>query len=97
VDELVRQFLDDSIDVLRDLSTAVRRGDVHAFREQAHALRSSAANVGARGIYEMCLAWRQIDAATLRAEGTDDIRALQEEFDRVRAVFEPGTVHSAAA
>jgi two-component system sensor histidine kinase RpfC len=84
VDDLVRQFLDDSIEVLRDLSAAVRAGDVNAFREQAHALRSGAANVGARTIYEMCLAWRQIDAFGLRSEGGRHVSDLRVEFDRVR-------------
>jgi two-component system sensor histidine kinase RpfC len=84
VDDLVQQFLDDSIDVLRDLAEAVRRGDVDSFREQAHALRSGAANVGARSIYEMCLAWRQIDAGALRADGAKNVGDLRAEFDRVR-------------
>jgi len=75
--------------VLRDLARAVRQDDVAAFHEQAHALRSGAANVGARGIYEMCLAWRQIDANELRTQGADHVRALEAEFDRVRAAVQP--------
>jgi two-component system sensor histidine kinase RpfC len=89
VEDLVQQFLDDSIVVLRDLSRAARAGDATAFREHAHALRSGAANVGARGVYEMCLAWRQIDADTLRDEGSDRVHALEAEFGRVREALQP--------
>jgi two-component system sensor histidine kinase RpfC len=89
VEDLVQQFLDDSIEVLRDLSRAARAGDATAFREHAHALRSGAANVGARGVYEMCLAWRQIDADTLRDEGSDRVHALEAEFGRVREALQP--------
>jgi two-component system sensor histidine kinase RpfC len=96
-DDLVQQFLDDSIDVLRDLAQAARGADVNAFREQAHALRSGAANIGARRIYELCLAWRNIDAQTLRAEGTEDVRTLEAEFDRVRAALQPPAIHDVAA
>jgi two-component system sensor histidine kinase RpfC len=87
VDDLVQQFLDDSITVLRDLGDAVRIGDVESFRELAHALRSGAANVGARGVYEMCLAWRQIDALALESDGEHHVRQLEAEFERVRAAL----------
>jgi two-component system sensor histidine kinase RpfC len=89
VNDLVQQFLDDSRDVLRELAAAVEAGDAHAFREQAHALRSGAANIGARGVYEMCLAWRQIDGAALKTNGASYVRALQREFERVRAATRP--------
>ena len=85
VDDLVQQFLGDSVDVLRDLTQAVQSSDVDEFRELAHALRSGAANIGARGIYEMCLAWRQIDSAALSADGDSYVQALEDEFNRVRA------------
>jgi two-component system sensor histidine kinase RpfC len=87
LEDLVQQFLDDSINVLRDLAKAVRSGDVDSFREQAHALRSGAANVGARGIYEKCLAWRQINAFELKTSGASHVEELETEFERVREAF----------
>jgi two-component system sensor histidine kinase RpfC len=88
VDDLVHQFLDDSIEVLRALAEAVRTGDVERFREQTHALRSGAANIGARSIYELCHAWREIDLKTLQTEGGHHVSELQTEFDRVRKALE---------
>jgi len=88
VDDLVHQFLDDSIDVLRALADAARTGNVERFREQTHALRSGAANIGARSIYELCLAWREIDAKALRTGGNHRVSELQVEFERVRKALE---------
>jgi two-component system sensor histidine kinase RpfC len=84
VDELAAQFLADAADILRDLTEVTTAGNVQAFREQVHALRSAAANVGARGIYEMCLAWRQITPEDLASRGETHLNELREEFERVR-------------
>ena len=83
VDELAAQFLDDAADILRQLSDVMASGNLQAFREQLHALRSAAANIGARGIYEMCLAWRQIAPEDLATEGEMYLKGLREEFERV--------------
>ncbi len=83
VEELATQFLDDAADILRQLSDITAAGDTLAFREQLHALRSAAANIGARGIYEMCLAWRQIAPEDLASQGEFYLNGLREEFERV--------------
>jgi two-component system, sensor histidine kinase RpfC len=83
VDELAAQFLDDAADILRQLSDITAAGDTLAFREQLHALRSAAANIGARGIYEMCLAWRQIAPEDLASQGEFYLNGLRDEFERV--------------
>ena len=87
VDELAAQFLDDAADILRQLSDITAAGDTLAFREQLHALRSAAANIGARGIYEMCLAWRQIAPEDLASQGEIYLNGLREEFERVRVAL----------
>jgi two-component system sensor histidine kinase RpfC len=83
VDELAGQFLDDAADILRQLEEITASGDYKAFREQLHALRSAAANIGARGIYEMCLAWRNIAPEDLADQGEMYLKGLREEFKRV--------------
>ena len=88
VEELALQFIDDAAGVLDELSQAVARGDAQGFREHAHALRSGAANIGARGVYEMCLGWRRIDPATLSSKGHSCLRELEQEFGRVRAALQ---------
>jgi len=87
VDELCRQFIDDARGVLRRLAATVQAQDVPGFREQAHALRSAAANIGAQRIFEMCLGWREIDAARLERDGSTYLGTLEREFERVRSAL----------
>jgi len=87
VEELAQQFIDDAASVLEELSHAAASGDAQGFREHAHALRSGAANIGAQGVYEMCLGWRRIDPATLSSKGNSYLQELEQEFGRVRAAL----------
>ncbi|MBB3971726.1 two-component system sensor histidine kinase RpfC [Hansschlegelia beijingensis] len=84
VGDLVGEFIGEAAGVLKALNDAVRHGEPGAFREQAHALRSGAANIGARGIYEICLSCRNFDARELAAHGAERVSRLEAEFDRVR-------------
>jgi two-component system sensor histidine kinase RpfC len=84
VDELASQFIKDGGEILDVLAEAAASGDLGAFREQLHALRSAAANIGARGIYEMCLGWRLIAPEDFAIRGETHLKKLSEEFERVR-------------
>lgn len=84
VDELASQFIEDGGEILDELAEAASSGDLKAFREQLHALRSAAANIGARGIYEMCLGWRHIAPEDFAIRGEAHLTRLNEEFERVR-------------
>jgi len=84
VDELASQFIQDGAEILDVLTEAAASGDLKVFREQLHALRSAAANIGARGIYEMCLGWRHIAPEDLAIRGEAHLKKLSEEFERVR-------------
>jgi two-component system sensor histidine kinase RpfC len=84
VDELASQFIQDGGEILDVLAEAAVSGDLKAFREQLHALRSAAANIGARGIYEMCLGWRHIAPEDFAIRGEGHLKKLNEEFERVR-------------
>lgn len=79
VSEIIDQFLADAANVLRGLHEAVATGDVREFRDQAHALRSCAANVGAVRVYNLCLDTRAIDARELALEGELRIRRIEAE------------------
>ena len=88
VAELATQFVSDAAGVLRALSKSVAEEDVQAFREQVHALRSCAANVGAQNMFQMCLAWREIGARELALEGETYMRRLVDEFETVQAMLD---------
>lgn len=84
VSDLVDEFIGDAAMVLKTLHAAVAAGESAVFREQAHALRSGAANIGARGMYEICLSYRNADARDLAIHGAEHLQRLESEFDRVR-------------
>ena len=84
VRDLVEGFVADSGEVLVALREAVQAQDVTAFRDQLHALRSGAANIGAQEIYALCLAWRSIEPGELRERGAGHIERLDAELDRAR-------------
>ena len=89
VRDIVAQFVADAAAVLAGLTAAVTERDSKAFREQAHALRSCAANVGAQNVYRMCLAWRDLDAQEIAASGMRYMQMLEAEFERVRGALAP--------
>ena len=85
VADLVGEFIADAGDVLHRMRKAAEAADVRQFRDGAHALRSSAANIGAGIIAEMCLGWRQISPVDLVTHGNEHVRRLEAEVLRVRA------------
>jgi two-component system sensor histidine kinase RpfC len=88
VDQLIDEFIADTATILQELAAATEAADVDAFRDRCHALRSGAANIGARNIYKMCLAWRQIGARELSLQGRDYLHKLGTEFEQVRSALQ---------
>ncbi|MFD1704071.1 response regulator [Methylopila henanensis] len=88
VADLIDEFIGDAAAVLSGLRDAVAQRRAGDFREHAHALRSGAANIGARGMYELCLSYRNLDAQTLAATGAEHVQRLEAEFERVRKTLQ---------
>jgi two-component system sensor histidine kinase RpfC len=84
---LVRDFLRDAEASARAMEAAARAGDVSGFRAEAHALRSGAANIGAKALWNACRAAEALPANTLRAAGADHAGTVRSEIDRVRAAW----------
>lgn len=78
--DIAAQFLADAVGLLAAIRTAAEACDEDAFRDQTHALRSCAANVGARSIYEYCLTWRALDAGELARQGKECAETLEREY-----------------
>ena len=85
--EVAESFLADAQDIIVDLDQAVATGDAEAVRDLLHAMRSSAANVGAVGIFEFCLSLRDVDDATLAREGAAQLAVLRSRYDEARAAL----------
>jgi two-component system sensor histidine kinase RpfC len=84
VNELFSDFLIDAADTIELLSAAARQGNTTAFRNQAHALQSSAGNVGARALAELCAPWIGRRGAELKARAVDFTARAQTELNRTR-------------
>lgn len=81
VSEVVSQFVSEGVSVLMNIARAVGDADAAQFASLAHALRSSAANVGAKRLYRLCLDWRELPRAELVISGPARFVRLQQEFD----------------
>ncbi|MDH3662302.1 MAG: ATP-binding protein [Alphaproteobacteria bacterium] len=82
--DVISDFIEDANMLIGELERAAMAADSQAFRDRAHALRSSAAHMGATGIRELCLTWRDFGRSELATRGTQEIMLLRSEFDRLR-------------
>jgi two-component system sensor histidine kinase RpfC len=81
---LIRDFISDAGQLVDELEAAALNCDAAAFRDHAHALRSSAAHLGATAMFELCLEWRGIGPDELAAQGGACALRLRSEFGRLR-------------
>jgi two-component system, sensor histidine kinase RpfC len=96
VNDLLSDFLIDAAGTIELLSAAAGHGNTTAFRNQAHALQSSASNVGAIALAELCAPWVGHRGSELRARAADFTARAQTELNRTRdAVNGLNAEHSA--
>ncbi len=82
VSELAEQFSLDAANALLKLNNAVDQADSATFRDEAHALRSASANIGAQMLFQTCLSWREIESCELQSDGVQHLHRLQEEMQQ---------------
>ncbi|WP_179222060.1 ATP-binding protein [Inquilinus limosus] len=85
--ELIDDFLADIETIAQELQEAAQQGDAVRFRSNAHALRSATANIGARGLSDLCQDWQGISSADLTLNGNAHLRRLAAEMERVRPIL----------
>jgi two-component system sensor histidine kinase RpfC len=81
--ELAQDFIEDAIQLIQGMETASANSNRGQFRADCHALRSSAANVGARAITRLCQA-RVGGSADLAKDGLSFCTRLREELEIYR-------------
>lgn len=84
VGDLVGEFVRDAEDILVRLHTASAIDNLGEFRDLIHALRSSAANVGAVAIFRLCMGMNSMSRGDMRANAPAHLSRLRIEFDRLR-------------
>jgi two-component system sensor histidine kinase RpfC len=73
--------------IVARIGRAAAPGTRAPFRDEAHALRSSAAYLGATALFELCLAWRHLDDDALILRGAVEVARLEHEFGRLRVAL----------
>ncbi len=91
--ELLSDFLADAENLIDQLVSDATRGDSLEFRNHAHALRSSAANVGAKALGELCSNWHGLRGTELRSQAASFAACAHAELKVTRqAVMALGTI-----
>jgi two-component system sensor histidine kinase RpfC len=86
--DVIETFRIDARGILDQLGKSAAEGDLRQFREHAHSLRSSAANVGGARLCEMLLALRDLTQRELRSQGAEIVERVSGELARLDAALE---------
>jgi two-component system sensor histidine kinase RpfC len=95
--QVIDEFIEDAAGIVDRIAAAAVAGEAHVFRDEAHALRSSAAYVGATALFNLCVSWRNLDDDALILRGRAEIASLRYEFARLRTALTAARPHDAAA
>jgi two-component system sensor histidine kinase RpfC len=82
LEQLVGEFERDTVTVLDAVDTAVQTGSMLDFWDQVHAMRSSAANVGARQVFAACIDMNAQGRMSFNTRGSEYAARLRYEFTR---------------
>ncbi len=82
--ETVEAFLADGEVLVAAMRQAAAAGDVRTYRDRAHALRSSAAHIGAMALYRRCLEWRELDDHALAMRMRHEVEGVAAAFAQAR-------------
>jgi signal transduction histidine kinase/DNA-binding response OmpR family regulator len=88
LEELIELFLTDVPSQLVGLREAGQSGDAHSVERIAHTLKGSCGNMGAVGMEAICAEVEEMGRSEDLVTMPGPISRLEEEFGRVRAVFE---------
>ncbi len=78
--DLIKLFKHDAGELREQLADAIQRGSIQRFREEAHALKGSAANVGANRIAATCNLAGAVKPAELSKRGLEILQRLDQDF-----------------
>jgi two-component system sensor histidine kinase RpfC len=85
--DVIDTFCTDARRLIELLRQAAAEGDLRAFKELSHSLRSGAANVGAARLCQTLTSLRDVTAKDLRQNGAIYIEKLQSEFAKLETAL----------
>ncbi|MGP0105855.1 ATP-binding protein [Rhodoblastus sp.] len=86
--QIVREFVEEGGRTAERMMIAVEQGDLHAFGREAHALESSAGNVGAAALARLCRTWRALGPEAFALYGDDCLDDLRDVWRRTAAALD---------
>ena len=95
VRKVVAEFIGESAQITERMVVAVEQGDLEAFRREAHALESSAGNVGAAELARLCRKWRARSPEAFVLYGDDCLDDLRGEWGRTITALNRGVAQRA--
>lgn len=87
LEHLIHDFVVDVRAILAQLHEAAQHGNARAMRDHAHAVRSSAAHIGAVRLFELLLAWRELDDHALLMRAAAELSRLGREIAAVETAL----------
>ena len=90
---IIEDFIVDTRSILDALAQALEAKDVRGIRDNAHALRSSSANVGAYRVHRLCSSLCGISMSELEQDGAARLSELTSEFARFQSVVAQHLAH----
>ena len=78
--DLILEFVNEGGQIVERLIAAVAKGDQAAFQHEAHALSSSAGNLGAAELARLCRSWRDLGPDQIVLHGDDYLGELRREW-----------------
>jgi len=82
--EFIELFLQNGDGLCRALKEDLKNNDLQSFKDNAHTLKGSAANVGANRISEACYPASKFKPGTLQTSGGELVNRLADEFSEFR-------------
>ncbi len=85
--DLILQFVGEGARIVERMTKAVVSGDIEAFQHEAHALDSSAGNIGAANLASLCRRWRSAGDERTALHDEDFLDELRREWSSVVAAL----------
>jgi two-component system sensor histidine kinase RpfC len=85
--DVITTFRADARLILQKVKRAIEDANLREFKDQTHALRSTAANVGGAKLCQVLLSMRDVTAKDLRQDGRSHFAKLETEFLRLDAAL----------
>jgi two-component system sensor histidine kinase RpfC len=77
---LILEFVNEGGSIVERMIAAVEAGDQAAFQHEAHALSSSAGNLGAFALARLCRSWKDLGPDEIARHGDDYLEDLRREW-----------------